>query len=126
MEAADSVDKSWEELRRWNRSDPRGFVDYAFELQAEVRRLRDAATQNSHNSSRPPSTDGPEQPKPKSLRKQSGRKTGGQAAGPCEAGVRVGEGNGQPETALVRLRTNPSCATTSKPSAAVSNMLSCQ
>ena len=82
MDAADSVDKSWEELRRWNRSDPRGFVDYAFELQAEVRRLRDAAAQNSHNSSRPPSTDGPEQPKPKSLRKKSGRKTGGQPGHP--------------------------------------------
>jgi transposase len=48
-------------------------VDYAFELQAEVRRLRDAAAQNSRNSSRPPSTDGPEQPKPKSLRQKSGR-----------------------------------------------------
>jgi len=82
MDAADSVDKSWEELRRWNRSDPRGFVDYAFELQAEVRRLRDAAAQNSHNSSRPPSTDRPEQPKPKSLRKQTGRKTGGQPGHP--------------------------------------------
>jgi transposase len=82
MAAADSVDKSWEELRRWNRSDPRGFVDYAFELQAEVRRLRDAAAQNSHNSSRPPSTDRPEQPKPKSLRKKSGRKTGGQPGHP--------------------------------------------
>ena len=82
MDATDSVDKSWEELRRWNRRDPRGFVDYAFELQAEVRRLRDAAAQNSHNSSRPPSTDRPEQPKPKSLRKTSGRKTGGQPGHP--------------------------------------------
>jgi len=82
MDTADSVDKSWEELRRWNRSDPRGFVDYAFELQAEVRRLRDAAAQNSHNSSRPPSTDRPEQPQPKSLRKKSGRKTGGQPGHP--------------------------------------------
>jgi transposase len=82
MDAADSADKSWKELRRWNRSDPRGFVDYAFELQAEVRRLRDAAAQNSRNSSRPPSTDRPEQPKPKSLRKKSGRKTGGQPGHP--------------------------------------------
>jgi transposase len=82
MDVTDSVDKSWEELRRWNRTDPRGFVDYAFELQAEVRRLRDAAAQNSHNSSRPPSTDRPEQPKPKRLRKKSGRKTGGQPGHP--------------------------------------------
>jgi transposase len=57
-------------------------VDYTFQLQAEVRRLRDAAAQNSRNSSRPPSTDRPEQPKPKSLRKKSGRKPGGQPGHP--------------------------------------------
>jgi transposase len=78
MDATTSVDKTWDELWSWGQADQRGLVDYAFELQAEVRRLRDAAAQNSRNSSRPPSTDGPEQPKPKSLRKKSGRKTGGQ------------------------------------------------
>lgn len=82
MDATASVDKSWEQLWRWQQADPRGLVDYAFELQAEVRRLRDAAAQNSRNSSRPPSTDRPEQPKPKSLRKRSGRKPGAQPGHP--------------------------------------------
>jgi len=76
------IDKSLEELRRWGQTDPDGLAAYAFELQREVRRLRDAAAQNSTNSSRPPSTDRPEQPKPKSLRKASGRKPGGQPGHP--------------------------------------------
>ena len=82
MPAAASADKSFEELWRWQQSDPRGLVDYTLELQAELRQLRDAAAQNSRNSSRPPSTDRPEQPNPKSLRKKSGRKTGGQPGHP--------------------------------------------
>jgi hypothetical protein len=77
MGAGNSVDKSLEELRSWGQADPCGLANYALELQAEVRRLRDAAAQNSSNSSRPPSSDRPEQPKPKSLRKKSGRKPGG-------------------------------------------------
>jgi transposase len=82
MHAGTSVDKSWQQLWDWQQSDPRALVDYTFELQAEVRRLRDASAQNSRNSSRPPSSDRPEQPKPKSLRKKSGRKTGGQPGHP--------------------------------------------
>lgn len=82
MGAANSVDKSWEQLWSWNQADPRGLTTYTFDLQAEVRRLRDAVAQNSSNSSRPPSTDRPEQPKPKSLRKKSGRKSGGQPGHP--------------------------------------------
>jgi len=76
--ADNSAAKSWEELWAWGQADPHALVDYAFQLQAEVGRLRDAAAQNSRNSSRPPSTDGPEKPQPKSLRKKSARKTGGQ------------------------------------------------
>ena len=70
MAADNSVAKSREELWNWQQTDPRGLVEYTFDLPTEVRRLRDAAVQNSHNSSRPPSTDGAEQPKPKSLRKK--------------------------------------------------------
>jgi transposase len=73
-----SVDKSLEELSNWGQTDPSGLAAYAFALQTEVRRLRDSAAQNSSNSSRPPSTDKPEKPQPKSLREKSGRKPGGQ------------------------------------------------
>ena len=82
MPAAASADKSFDELWRWQRSDPRGLVDYTLQLQAQLRQLRDAAAQNSRNSSRPPSTDRSEKPNPKSLRKKSGRKTGGQPGHP--------------------------------------------
>ena len=82
MDAAASVDKSLEDLRHWVQTDADTLVHYTFELQAEVRRLRDIAAQSSRNSSRPPSTDRPEQPKPKSLRKKSGRKPGGQPGHP--------------------------------------------
>jgi transposase len=82
MDAAASVDKSLEELRHWGQSDPDTLAQYTFELQAEVRRLRDVAAQSSRNSSRAPSTDRTEQPKPKSLRKKSGRKPGGQPGHP--------------------------------------------
>lgn len=82
MGANNSANKSREELWQWHQTDPRGLVDYTFELQGEVRRLRDRAAQNSHNSSRPPSSDRPEQPKPKSLRKKSGRKPGAQPGHP--------------------------------------------
>jgi transposase len=80
--ADNSAAKSWEALWAWGQADQHALVDYAFELQAEVGRLRDAAAQNSRNSSRPPSTDGPEKPKPKSLRTKSARKTGGQPGHP--------------------------------------------
>jgi transposase len=82
LDADTSVDKSLEELRSWGQTDPGGLAGYAFELQAEVRRLRDAAAQNSSNSSRPPSTDKSEKPQPKSLREKSGRKPGGQPGHP--------------------------------------------
>ena len=82
MPVAISADKSREELRHWHQTDPDGLVDYTFDLQTELRQLWDAAAQNSRNSSRPPSTDRSEKPKPKSLRKKSGRKTGGQPGHP--------------------------------------------
>ena len=57
MPAATFADKSLEELRRWQQTDPDGLVDYTFNLQAQLRQLRDTAAQNSRNSSLPPSTD---------------------------------------------------------------------
>jgi len=47
-------------------------------LRAEVQRLRDQLAKNSSNSSKPPSSDGLNKPKPKSLRPRGKRKPGGQ------------------------------------------------
>jgi len=53
------------------------------ELEAEIAELRRQLGQNSQNSSKPPSTDSPfTKPAPKSLRRQSGRKPGGQPGHP--------------------------------------------
>ena len=48
------------------------------QLTARVAELEARLGMNSANSSKPPSSDGYEKPKPKSLREQSGRKPGGQ------------------------------------------------
>ena len=78
MCANNSLDKNRQDLWHWGKSDLDGLVDYTFELQSRLRHLQDAAAQNSHNSSRPPSTDRGERPKPQSLRGKSGRKPGAQ------------------------------------------------
>lgn len=48
-------------------------------LRARVEQLEGRLAQNSQNSNRPPSSDGPRNPPPKSLRQRSGRKAGGQS-----------------------------------------------
>jgi hypothetical protein len=53
--------------------------------------LRARLGQNSSNSSRPPSSDGPAKPAPKSLRRRCGRRPGGQPSHPGSTLARVSD-----------------------------------
>ena len=78
-----------EQLLPLARSNPETVVDIVLALQVEVqaqrKRADDLAAQlakNSHNSSKPPSSDGYVKPDPKSLRTKSGLRSGGQCGHP--------------------------------------------
>src|SRR3972149_3139289 len=51
-------------------------------LQARIKELEDRLNQASHNSHQPPSRDGPGKKRTHSLRKRSGKPSGGQAGHP--------------------------------------------
>lgn len=57
-------------------------VDTLLEQDARIRELEAQRATDSHNSSKPPSTDGFRKPAPKSRRKRTGRKPGGQKGHP--------------------------------------------
>jgi transposase len=55
------------------------FQQTFLELGERLQKMEDRMSKNSHNSGKPPSTDGYEKPAPKSRRRRSGKKSGGQA-----------------------------------------------
>lgn len=71
-----------EQLNALADSQPRTLVPIVLDTQARLQALEARVAQNSNNSSKPPSSDGYTKPAPKSLRKKSGLRPGGQSGHP--------------------------------------------
>jgi cell division protein FtsB len=90
---------------------------YNFQLRRRNAELETLVTKDSHNSSRPPSTDPPWVKRTKSLRRPSGRRPGGQAGHRCAAArghaptVSSSIGRKSADTVTVRFSRVRSCVT---------------
>lgn len=71
-----------EQLTALADTQPRTLVPIVLDIQARLHVLEARLARNSQNSSTPPSSDGYTKPAPKSLRKKSGRRSGGQHGHP--------------------------------------------
>lgn len=74
--------KRREQLKEAMRSNPDAVVDLILNLERRIEELEARLKMNSRNSSKPPSSDGYNKPCPKSQRKKSERKSGGQPGHP--------------------------------------------
>jgi len=81
-------------------------IDQIIELMARITALEARLGMNSSNSSKPPSSDGYAKPAPKSLRRKSGRKPGGQQGHPGATLRQVAE----PDTVKVHLPEYCTCS----------------
>ncbi len=70
---------------------PGRIVDLVLDFQRRLQTLEARLAQNSANSHRPPSADGYSKPDPKSLRKRTGRRSGGQTGHPGSTLIPVGK-----------------------------------
>ena len=87
-----------ESLKSWR--------EKAEKLEREIQELKGRLAQNSQNSHRPPSTDPPDKPRPKSLRQESTRPPGGQPGHPGQTLQKVKDPD---HTDLHRLSICPHC-----------------
>lgn len=78
-----------EQILELAKKHPEDLADFVMVLQENIQALEQRVAQlesqlkkNSSNSDKPPSSDGPAKPKPKNLRKKTGRKSGGQPGHP--------------------------------------------